>query len=66
MYSWEIEQLIELKNHLLDIYDYCEIIKTSPQIDHVLYKNQNFHLFTTDDYHFKFKIKQINKTRPKT
>ena len=61
MYSHEIEQLIELKNNLLDIKDYIEIIKTSPQVDHILYKNQNFHMFTTDDYHFKFKIKQIRK-----
>ena len=66
MYSYEIQQLIELKNNLLDIKDYIEIIKTSPQVDHILYKNQNFHMFTTDDYHFSFKIKQINKTRNKT
>lgn len=66
MYSHEIEKLLEIKNNLLDIKDYIEIIKTSPQVDHILYKNQNFHMFTTDDYHFKFKIKQINKTRNKT
>lgn len=61
MYSHEIEQLLEIKNNLLDIKDYIEIIKTSPQVDHILYKNQNFHLFTTDDYHFKFKIKEVRR-----
>lgn len=61
MYSFEIEQLLELKNYLLDIKDYCEIVKTSPQIDHILYKEPNFHMFTTDNYHFKFKIKEIKK-----
>ena len=62
MYSWEIEQLIELKHNLLDIKDYVEIIKTSPQIDHIQYKNQNFHLYTNDYYHFQFKIKKHTKS----
>lgn len=66
MYSHEIEQLIEFKKFIIDLKDYIEIVSTSPQIDHILYKNQNFHMFTTDDYHFKFKIKEINKTGPKT
>ena len=63
MYSHEIEKLIELKQHLISIYEYCEIIRTSPQIDHVLYENEQFNLFTTDDYHFKYKIKEIKKTK---
>lgn len=61
MYSWEIEQLIELKNHLLEIQDYCEIVSTSPQIDHILYNQDHFEMYTDDYYKFKFKIKQINK-----
>lgn len=66
MYSHEIEELIELKNNLLEIKDYVKIIKTSPQIDHVQYKKDHFELNTTDGYNFKFKIKQINRTRSKT
>lgn len=61
MYSWEIEQLIELKNYVITIQDYCEIVKTSPQIDHVLYKDEYFNLFTTDNYHFKLKIKEVRR-----
>lgn len=61
MYSWEIEKLIELRNQLISIQEYVEIIKTSPQIDHVLYQDEHFNLFTTDNYHFKFKIKEIKK-----
>lgn len=61
MYSWEIEQLIELKNYVITIQDYCEIVRTSPQIDHVLYKDEYFNLFTTDNYHFKLKIKEVRR-----
>jgi len=61
MYSEEIKNLLELKKNLIDIYDYCEIIRTSPQIDHVIYQDEHFNLFTTDDYHFRFKIKEIRR-----
>ena len=61
MYSWEIEQLIKLKNYVITIQDYCEIVRTSPQIDHVLYKDEYFNLFTTDNYHFKLKIKEVRR-----
>lgn len=61
MYSWEIEQLIELKNYVITIQDYCEIVRTSPQVDHILYNNDHFEMFTDDGYGFKFKIKEIKK-----
>lgn len=61
MYSEEIKNLLEFKQNLIDIYEYCEIIKTSPQIDHVLYKDEYFNLFTTDNYHFKLKIKEVRR-----
>lgn len=61
MYSYEIEELIELRNYLLTIQEYVQIIKTSPQIDHVQYKKDHFELFTEDGYKFKFKIKQCKK-----
>lgn len=61
MYSYEIEQLMQLKNFLIDIKDYCEIVKTSPQIDHIIYKDNNFEMYTNDYYKFKFKIKEIKK-----
>ena len=61
MYSFEIEQYIQLKNYLLSIKEYVEIVKTSPQIDHILYKDNHFEMYTTDCYNFKFKIKEIKK-----
>lgn len=61
MYSYEIEELIELKNHLIEIQDYIKIIKTSPQIDHIQYKKDHFEIKTNDYYTFKFKIKKYTK-----
>ena len=61
MYSYEIEELIELKNHLIEIQDYIKIIKTSPQIDHIQYKKGHFEIKTNDYYTFKFKIKKYTK-----
>lgn len=58
MYSNEIEELLKLKQYLISIHDYCEIIKTSPQIDHIKYEDEYFKLFTTDGYQFKLKIKE--------
>ena len=57
MYSYEIEKLIEEKKYLITLKEYIKILK-SPQIDHVLYKNQQFYMWTTDGYEFKFKIKR--------
>lgn len=57
MYSYEIEKLLELKNNLVGIKEYLQIIK-SPQIDHVLYKGQQFHIYTTDGYKFKLQIRK--------
>ena len=61
MYSHEIEELLKLKQCLISVHDYCEIIKTSPQIDHVKYEDELFKLYTNDGYQFKLKIKEIKK-----
>lgn len=58
MYSHEIEELLKLKQCLISIHDYCEIIKTSPQVDHIKFENEHFKMYTTDGYKFKFKIKE--------
>lgn len=57
MYSYEIRKLLEEKKYLITLMEYITILK-SPQIDHVLYKNQQFYMWTTDGYEFKFKIKR--------
>ena len=56
MYSWEIQQLLELKNHLVSVKEYIQIIK-SPQIDHIKYCNQQFHIYTNDGYQFVLRVK---------
>ena len=61
MYSYEIEELMQLRNYIITIQDYCEIIRTSPQIDHILYNQDHFEMYTDDYYKFKFKIKKIKK-----
>ena len=61
MYSNEIKQLLELKNYLLDRKEANKIlnIKDSPQINHVKYNtyDDNFEMWTSDNYYFKFKVK---------
>ena len=62
MYSYEIKQLLELKNYLLDRKEANKIlnIKDSPQINHVKYNtyDDNFEMWTSDNYYFKFKVKR--------
>lgn len=57
MYSYEIENYIKLRNYLLTLDEYCDIIASSPQIDHIIYKDDLFHIHTEDNYHFKIKLK---------
>lgn len=57
MYSHEIEKLLELRNNLVSIKEYIEIIR-SPQVDHVEYKGQAFRIYTTDGYQFKLQIRK--------
>lgn len=56
MYSYEIENLLKLKNYLVSVQEYLEIVK-SPQIDHIKYENDMFHLWTNDEYKFTLKIR---------
>lgn len=58
MYSWEIEQLLRLRNYLISNKEYFNIIDTSPQINHVKYDgwNKDYNIWTDDNYYFKFKV----------
>lgn len=56
MYSEEIKRLLEIKRNLVTLKEYIDIV-SSPQVDHVLYKDDWFHLWTTDGYKFVLKIK---------
>lgn len=57
MYSYEIENLLKLKNYLVSVQEYLEIVK-SPQIDHIKYENDMFYMWTNDDYKFTLKIRK--------
>lgn len=59
MYSYEIENLLKIKQNILSVSEYLEILSTSPQINHILYDqfNDMNELDTDDNYHFKFKVK---------
>ena len=65
MYSWEIAQLLDMKQWLLEYQEYFNVIKTSPQIDYIEYlPNEDcLHMTTDDKYDFKFKVKAINENK---
>lgn len=57
MYSHEIQELLKLRNNLVSIKEYLEIIK-SPQIKQIKFDNEQFYLWTDDNYKFTLKIKR--------
>ena len=57
MYSNEIENLLKLRNYLVTVQEYINIIK-SPQIDHIKYENDMFYMWTNDNYSFTLKIRR--------
>lgn len=57
MYSEEIAKLLKLRQNLVSIQEYLEIVK-SPQIDHIKYEDDTFFLWSNDGYSFKLKIKK--------
>lgn len=63
MYSHEIERLLKIRQFIISYNEYCEILMTSPQINHVKYndKDDTFNIKTDDRYDFKFKIKARGK-----
>lgn len=58
MYSWEIEQLLKLKNYLISNREYFKLFDTSPQICGVEYKPDEkvFYMWTDDNYTFRFSV----------
>jgi hypothetical protein len=61
MYSWEIQELMELRNYLLSVEEYLHICSTSPQIREVHYNpyEDNFNIKTDDRYDWTFKVKKL-------
>lgn len=58
MYSNEIENLLKYKNFLLTAKEYIKILETSPQINHVIYKNDEIIIWTEEGKKFVLKIKK--------
>lgn len=60
MYSWEISELLKLRNYLLSVKEYFAICDNSPQITRVSYNpyDNDFTIETSDRYKFKFKVKK--------
>ncbi len=64
-YSWEIDDLLKLRNNLLDHKEYLKVsdLNENPQIINIRYViNQDqeiFYMETTDNYKFKFKVKKL-------
>jgi hypothetical protein len=60
MYSFEIENLMKLKNYLINVKEYLQICNTSPQIREVKYDpyQDNFMIETDDNYKVYFKVRK--------
>lgn len=60
MYTWEIQQLMELKNYLINVREYLQICNTSPQIREIKYDpyQNNFIIQTEENYKVYFKVKK--------
>lgn len=41
MYTWEIEELLKIKNYLLTGEEYLNMVKTSPQIKRIKYNDSD-------------------------
>ena len=67
MYTWEIEDLLKLRNYILYNDEYLKMISTSPQIKCINYNSfkNEFEAYTKEDdkseHSFKFKVKIRNK-----
>ncbi len=66
MYTWEIENLLKLKNYVLYGDEYLHMISTSPQIKEIKYNayNDTFESWTREDdnsvNYFKYKVRKRN------
>lgn len=60
MYSYEINELLKLKNYLLAVEEYLYILETSPQIERCTYNayDNGYYMKTTDDYEWNFRVRK--------
>lgn len=57
MYSNEIQELLRIRNNLISVKEYLKIIE-SPQINQIKFDNEQFYLWTDDNYKFVLKIRK--------
>lgn len=59
MYSYEIDEMIKIKDWILKPKDYLRIY-SSPQITHLHYDaySNKYHIYTDDDYHWEFEVRK--------
>lgn len=58
MYSHEIEEYLKIRNYLLTAREYIKILQESPQINHVIYKDDVITIWTEDRYKFTLRIRK--------
>lgn len=60
MYTYEIDNLMKIKNYLISAREYLQICNTSPQIREVKYDpyQNNFMIETDENYKVYFKVKK--------
>ena len=60
MYSWEIDNLIKLRNYLIEVQDFIKITSTSPQISMMCYNSfeDKYYIKTKDKYEWYFKVRR--------
>ena len=65
MYSYEIQELLRLKNYLVSVEEYIKIV-SSKQVNWVKYNpfEDKFYISTEDNYNFEFRV-NIDKEKIK-
>ena len=67
MYTWEIENLLKIKNYILNSEEYTNIISSSPQVKRVKYNTFDDSMETwTEEQdnskkYFKYKVRRKEK-----
>lgn len=58
MYSHEITELLDRKNYNIDSKTYINMIRSSPQINHIIYKSFDdyFEMWDEKGLYWKFKV----------
>lgn len=58
VYSEEITELLKDKNYIIDSKTYIDIIRSSPQVNHIVYKpfGDYYEMWDSDGMYWKYKV----------